>query len=346
MGLSQVFGVGIRGAGQVAGQHLAAILANPALRFAAVCSRTLGKAERLAAEWQAAAKGGSLRVYESYAELLEDPEVSIVSECMPNYLHAREATMALEAGKHLILEKPAATTREELETLRAAARKSQAKSVVSFVLRWHPLVANIRNLLDNKAIGSVYYSQFDYWHGIKPSFSSYEWIRRREFSGGAMITGGCHAADLARHLHGEIEEVSAYCAAGRQDFDFPTTYVAAAKFRDGSLGKISTSLEGVNIPYQFNIDLLGSLGAVRDNRLYSKALFPEQKDFLSIPCATPNSGSVDHHPFKQEIDNLVDAILGRRPVLSDVEDACKSMEVCLAAVESAESGKPVKVAAP
>jgi predicted dehydrogenase len=343
MGEAQVFGVGLRGAGQVASQHLAAIMANSSLRLAALCSRTLSSAERLASEWKAAAKGGSLKVYERYEDLLEDSQVAIVSECMPNYLHAPEATMALEAGKHLILEKPAATNRRELEDLRAAARRSDKKTVVSFVLRWHPLVANIKSILDRKAIGEVYYSQFDYWHGIKSNFSSYEWIRRREYSGGAMITGGCHAADLARYLHGEIDEVFAYSAMGRKDFDYPTTYVATVRFRNGSLGKISTSLEGINIPYQFNIDLLGSAGAVRDNRVFSKELFPQQKDFFSIPCPTPNSGSVDHHPFKQEIDNLVDSILGGAKVLSDVEDASASMEVCLAAVESSESGKPVKV---
>ncbi len=53
-------------------------------------------------------------------------------------------------------------------------------------------------------------SAADYWHGIKPTFSSYNWIRKREFAGGAMITGGSHAADIARYLGGEVEEVSAY----------------------------------------------------------------------------------------------------------------------------------------
>jgi predicted dehydrogenase len=79
--------------------------------------------------------------------MLDDPSVDIVSECMPNHLHAREAVLALEAGRHLILEKPVAVDREELAALRAAARKADEaglRTVVSFVLRWHPLVVNIR----------------------------------------------------------------------------------------------------------------------------------------------------------------------------------------------------------
>jgi UDP-N-acetyl-2-amino-2-deoxyglucuronate dehydrogenase len=338
------YGVGIRGAGQVAAQHAAAILANPKLRLQGICSRSRSSAEKFASDWAAAAKGGGpIAIYDRYEDLLDDARVDIVSECMPNFLHAREGALAFDAGKHLILEKPAGITREELGILREAARRSGRKSVVSFVLRWHPLIANLKSMLSKSAIGDVYYSQFDYWHGIKPTFSSYEWIRRKEFAGGAMITGGCHAADIARYLHGEVDEVFAYSTKVRDDFDYPTTMIAATKFVDGSVGKLSVSLDGLGFPYQFNIDLLGTKGALRDNRVFSKVLFPTQQDFATIPCDTPNTGSVEHHPFKQEIDNLVDCIEGGAPVLSDVEDACKSMEVTLAVTESAATGKPVRI---
>ncbi|HOI98942.1 MAG TPA: Gfo/Idh/MocA family oxidoreductase [Rectinema sp.] len=338
-----VYGVGMRGAGQVARQHAAAILSNPKLRLVAVSSRSHESAQQFAHECAAASKGMPITIYDRYEDLLDDVNVDIVSECMPNYLHAHEGAQALQAGKHLILEKPAGMSKEELSVLREAATHSQSKTVVSFVLRWHPLVMNLRNLLRKKSIGDVYYAEFDYWHGIKPSFSSYNWIRKREFAGGVMITGGCHVADLARYLHGEAEEVFAYATKKREDFDYPTTIIAAIKFKDGSVGKISASLDGINIPYQLNIDLLGTEGAFRDNKIYSKVLFPYAENFAVIPCETPNSGSVEHHPFKQEIDNLVDCIDQGIPVLSDVLDACKSMEIALAITESAAIRKPVKV---
>ena len=161
-----------------------------------------------------------------------------------------------------------------------------------------------------------------------------------------MITGGCHAADLARYLKGEVAEVFAYRTRQREDFDYPTTLVASVRFVDGGVGKLSASLDGLAFPYQFNIDLLGSQGAIRDNRLYSKRLFPEQTDFVSIPVPTPNSGSVSHHPFQQEIDNLVEAILHGAPVLSDVLDACRSQEIALAVEESAAGGRPVAIRPP
>lgn len=336
---STILGVGIHGAGQVAAEYAAAINANPRLRLAAVTSRRRESAEKLAAKFAPDAA-----VYDHYEELLDDTAVDIVSLSVPNYLHARDAIAALKADKHVILEKPPAISVEELHELVAAARAAKTKSVVSFVLRWHPMITNLRAMLDRGAIGDIYYAEADYWHGIKRSFSSYQWIRHKEFAGGAMITGGCHTTDIIRYLSGhEVVEVSAYSTRARDDFDYPTTLVAAAKFDNGAVGKLSASLDGLAYPYQFNIDLLGSTGAIRDNRIYSVDLFPEQTDWVTLPSATPNSGAVHHHPFKQVIDNLVENILDDKPVLSDILDGARSIAVALAIEESAASGKPVTV---
>ena len=323
----------------MAAEYAAAIEANPRLRLAAVTSRRRASAEKLVARFAPTAK-----VLDRYEDLLADPDVDIVSLSVPNYLHAKGAILALRADKHVILEKPPAISWEELHELVEAARQAKTKSVVSFVLRWHPMIANLKAMLTQGAVGEVYYAEADYWHGIKPSFSSYEWIRRKEFAGGAMITGGCHAADIVRYLSGlEVVEVSAYAHRGRGDFDYPTTLVAAAKFDSGAVGKLSASLDGLAYPYQFNIDLLGTNGAIRDNRVYSSGLFPEQTDWVTLPSATPNSGAVHHHPFKQVIDNLVGSILEDEPVLSDILDGARSIAVALAIEESAATGKAVTV---
>jgi predicted dehydrogenase len=300
----------------------------------------VASAQSLAAQYNPAAT-----VYRHYEDMLADAAVDIVSICMPNYLHAAEAIQAYEAHKHLVLEKPTAINYEELQALRRAANKSDSRSVVSFVLRWHPMIKNLKTLLDQQAIGEIYYVEADYWHGIQKSFSSYNWIRKKQFAGGAMITGGCHTADIARYLSGkEVAEVFAYRCKKRPDFDYDTTLVASLKFRDESIGKLSVSLDGLCFPYQFNVDLLGTAGAIRDNRIYSEILFPEQTDFITLSSETPNSGAVDHHPFQQEIDNLTDNILHDAPILSDVTDACRSMEIVLAIEKSAATGKPVTIA--
>lgn len=173
------FGVGIRGTGQVARQHAEAIQANPHVYIAAVCGRDPEHARAFA---RSAAP--QARIYNAYADMLADPDVDVIVECMPNYLHAEESLLALQAKKHLVLEKPVGITQEETDALFAAASANQElKTVVSFLIRWVPLVENLKGLIRSGAIGDVYYTGTDYWHGIKPSFSSYPWIRKKSSPG-------------------------------------------------------------------------------------------------------------------------------------------------------------------
>ena len=120
--MDKIYGVGIRGTGQVAVEHVAALKANPYTRVVAVCGRREESAQEFVRQYAPEAK-----VYTDYEAMLADPEVEIVSECMPNYLHAAEGTAALLAGKHLILEKPAGITQEETDRLFAAAQQARRK---------------------------------------------------------------------------------------------------------------------------------------------------------------------------------------------------------------------------
>ena len=332
------WGVGIRGTGQVAVQHAEAVLSNPDVYVAAICGRTAEKAAAFAAAHAPGAKA-----YDDLDSLLSDPEVGIVVECMPNHLHASESIRILQAGKHLVLEKPVGITQEETDALYETACASPGKTVVSFLIRWTPLVANLKSLIDGGAIGKIYYSGTDYWHGIKPTFSSYNWIRRKEFAGGAMITGGCHAADAARYLNGEAAEVAAFSTFGRPDFDYDTTLSASVRFRNGSVGRISASLDGLAFPYQFNLDFLGTEGAIRNGKIYSKKLFPAQTDWVNLPMIGPETGSVDHHPFKQEWAEFTDCLNSGKDPRSTLPDACRSMDIVHAITESARTGKPVLI---
>lgn len=332
------FGVGIRGTGQVAVQHVQSIKGNPHVYVAAVCGRTLEKAQAFIMKNCPGAKA-----YDDYEKMLADADVQVAVECMPNYLHCDESILALSAGKHLVLEKPVGITQEETDKLYEAALKSDKKTVVSFLIRWDPLVSNLKTLIDSGAIGDIYYAGTDYWHGIKPTFSSYNWIRQKQYAGGAMITGGCHAADAGRFLNGEVEEVSAFSTFGRPDFDYVTTLSASVKYANGSVGRMSASLDGLAFPYQFNLDFLGTEGAIRNGRLYSKKLFPSQYDWVNLPMVGPETGSVDHHPFKQEWDEFTNVLVNGGKTRSTLEDACRSMDIVHAITESASTGKPVFV---
>ena len=336
--MSELIGVALNSCGNVAYEHAKAYQRDPRCRVVGVTSRTLASAEKLVAEL-----GLDCTIYPDYEALLDDSRVQAVSITSPNFLHAAEATAAAQAGKHILLEKPPGIGHDELDTLEAALRPTQVTTVCSFVLRWNPLVLNLTRLQGQGAYGEVFFVQTDYWHGVGDIIRPDRWLAKKEFTGSAFLAGGSHAVDLARHFAGDIVSVSAFATHRLEGFDYDTTISATMKLASGGVGRISVCFDAPG-PYQFNIDVIGSEGMSRDDRFWSNKAFPQQNDWVTIPCLTPNSGSVAHHPFQAEIAHFLDCILEGRDGDPSVLHAIETARVCLAVDESAaQGGAPVAV---
>src|SRR5690554_5534856 len=280
--MSDVLGAAINACGAVAYEHARAYLTNPHTRIVGVTSRTRSSAERLVAQL-----GLDCRIYADYDELLADDEVDIVSVTTPNFLHAPDATAAAQAGKHIALEKPAGINEDELDELGAAVERAGVKSVMSFVLRWNEQVLNIKNLVERGALGELFYCETDYWHGVGSIIRADRWIAKRELAGSAMLTGGCHAVDMARNFMGEVARVTAHSHNNPSlGFEYDTATVCTFEYQSGAVGKTSAILEIV-APYRFNVIVMGSEGTALGNQVYSRVLAPEQEDYFEIPCITP-----------------------------------------------------------
>jgi predicted dehydrogenase len=222
-------------------------------------------------------------------------------------------------------------------------REAAITSVVSFVLRWNGLVLNLRQLLDAGALGEVFFAQTDYWHGAGSVISDKRWLAQKELTGSAMLAGGSHAVDMIRFLVGsEVTRVAAFSRPGLPGFDFDTTESGLLHFANGATGRVSACLDMVG-PYQFNIELLGTEGTARDNRVWSRKLAPEQSDFFDLNCVLPNSGDVAHHPFQAEIDHFAQRMLEGRDCEPNILDGIKTVRVCLALDEAAARGEVVAV---
>ncbi|NSW58447.1 MAG: Gfo/Idh/MocA family oxidoreductase [Armatimonadetes bacterium] len=331
-------GIAINASGWVSVEYAKAITRNPRAQLVGITSRNPDNARRFVAEL-----GLDCTVFPNYEALLADSRVDAVAITTPNYLHASDAIAACKAGKHIILEKPPAITQDECDALQSAVQEAGITSVVGFVLRWNPLVTNIRALQEQGALGDIIFAQTDYWHGAGRVISPDRWIAKRQFTGSAMLAGGSHAVDMIRFLVGsEVVEVAAFARKGLDTFEFDMTETGILRFENGAVGRVSASLEIVG-PYQFNIELLGTGGTVRDNRIWSRKLAPKQSDFIEIPCVLPNSGDVAHHPFQQEVDHFVDCALSGRDCEPNIADGLRTVRVCLALDESAASGQTVRV---
>lgn len=336
---SRKLGVAIHGVGDVAYAHAASWLKNPHVEIVSVSSRQRASAQALADKF-----GLQCSLPERFEDILRDDRVQIVNISGPNQVHAEQAMAAAEAGRHILVEKPMVLSMEQNRALRDAVRKAGVRSIVSFVLRWNPMFESLRSLLAHHAIGDLIYAEVDYWHGLGPWYRGWPWASKTATGGSANLLGGCHAVDALRWFVGQdVAEVSAVSNNAKGLYEYDANVVAIAKFRNGVISKTSVLLDAV-MPYTFNVDLIGTEGALRDNRFWAPRLLPGQTQWTAFPTITPDSGDVHHHPFDAQINHFVDCILNEVESHCNVEDAYKTHELCLAIDQSlAEGGRPVQL---
>jgi predicted dehydrogenase len=338
-GVLKSLGVGIVGTGWVAGSHIRAFEANPHTEVRAIVSRDRNRAIAKAEEY----KLPLCRGYDRLEDLLDDPAIHIVSICTPHHLHVEQSVAAAQAGKHLVLEKPVALDLEGLRKLQQAVRAAKVKTVVSFVLRWNPLVQLIKGFLAEGILGNLFLAEVDYLHGLGPQYAQYEWNIKKAIGGSSLLTAGCHAVDGLRWFVGkralEVFAYSNFSPRNTLSYEYEPNSVTLVKFENGTLGKVTSSIECVQ-PYIFNIELVGDEGTIRNNQVFTKR-WVGQKGWATFPTIMPDSGDVTHHPFKDQVEHFVDCILNDRESHANLEDAAETHEICFASETSAREKRPV-----
>jgi len=146
------FGVLIHGTGWVAGQHAAAFQNHPSAEVVAVSSRSKSSAARFISK---AALPGA-QSFDNLEEALACDGVDIACICTPQHVHCANVLTAAAAGKHLVIEKPAAISLAELRLMQEAVTRAGVKTIVSFVLRWNPMFQQIKRHLAAADLGELY----------------------------------------------------------------------------------------------------------------------------------------------------------------------------------------------
>lgn len=358
-------GVGVVGIGWCASQHISAFRKNPHTDIVAMVGRDVDRVHATLAKNGQSADGA--RVSTRFEDLLEDPAVHVIDIATPNDLHAAQAVAAARAGKHILLEKPTGLNVAELIAIRDAVRQAGVRTIVSFELRYNPLLRFIHWMRESGRLGTVRFARTNYLSRVTDWYSGWEWCRTVKGGGSHLLAAGCHAVDALRWATGlEIEQVSAYHVRYTDGYEWPTTIDVNVRFQGGALGHVTSSTD-FQMPYTFSIEVMGDRATIRDTTILWKdealsidALreanpFPEvtlhpttygggAAPAIRIDTITPDSADVKHHPFQAEIDDFVDAILTGRETRLNVFDAQKTMEICLAADQSATAGgTPVRL---
>ncbi|WP_066794552.1 Gfo/Idh/MocA family protein [Caldivirga sp. MU80] len=223
-----------------------------------------------------AARFGFERYYTDYRLMIKDPGIDIIDNVTPNYMHAEPTIEAMEAGKHVIVEKPMAmNSREAYEMVRVAERTGVI-NMVAHNYRFVPAIVLARQLIGSGSLGRIYHFRALY---LQQSLANPEapmtWRLRREYAGyGTIADLGSHVIDLARYLIGEVISVNGTLytfnrfrvnqATGvREEVNVDEGFTAILRFENGAFGLIEASKLATGHYNSLIIEVNGSEGSIR-----------------------------------------------------------------------------------
>lgn len=193
--------MGILGAARIA----PAAVVRPAGNVEGVVVEAVAARDRTRAE-AFAAKHAVPRVVDGYRALIEDPDIDAVYVPLPNGLHGHWTIAALQAGKHVLCEKPFTANSEEAAEVKAVADQHPGQVVMeAFHYRYHPLFTRVRQLLDEGAVGRVVHIDTRLCFPL-PMRKDIRW--QLDLAGGSLMDAGCYTVHLLRHLAGAEPEVT------------------------------------------------------------------------------------------------------------------------------------------
>jgi predicted dehydrogenase len=225
--------IGILGAARIASMALVRPAREvPEVEVVAIAARDPERARRFAA------RHGIGRVHATYEALLADPEIDTVYNPLPNGLHCEWTIRALEAGKHVLCEKPIAANAAEAERMAEAAERTGRRLVEAFHWRYHPLAARMLEIVASGELGAIRRIETRFCIPL-PLLGDIRY--RFDLAGGATMDTGCYAIHALRTLAGaEPEVVSARARLLRPEIDRAMT--AEMRFSDGRTGSMSCAL--------------------------------------------------------------------------------------------------------
>ena len=277
-----------------------------------------------------------------WREILDMDDVDVVSVATPDFGHAEQCIACMEAGKHVICEKPMVVSLEECRAVVEAQDRTGQTFMIGQVCRFAPGFALAKQIVDSGEIGDLFYVESEYAHDYQNVGGVGGWRkgpRKRE----PFLGGGCHAVDLVRWLAGDVDEVFAYSNHMMlKDWPVDDCWIASLKFASGVLGKVFVSV-GCKRSYTMRSVFYGSKGTIIcDNQsdhiqVYREDLKPLGDGFASVPVC------VASHNVQREVEYFVEALRGDHPMEVDAREGARTVATCLAAVESSARGVAVAV---
>ncbi|MCV4232639.1 Gfo/Idh/MocA family oxidoreductase [Virgibacillus sp. LDC1] len=345
--------VGVIGTGSISAMHLQSYQKHANANLLAVCDLNEERAQR------AAEKYGATKVYTDYNELLADPEIDAVSICTWNNTHAEISIAALNAGKHVLVEKPLCRTVEEALQVQEAVKSSGKLLQVGFVRRYDPNAQMLREFADKGEFGDIYFAKAS---SVRRLGNPGGWFSDIERSGGGpLIDIGVHVIDLCWYMMGRPKPVSVSANTYRKlgnrsnvrnlsfykaaDYDAEKNTVedmanAMIRFENGASLLVDVSFTLHSKENLQSVKLYGDKGGFEIDP--EVVIVTEKHDtIINIQPQTDNKGFDFDAAFQSEVNHFISSIENGTSPLSPVEDGVEIMKILCGIYESAEKGVEV-----
>jgi predicted dehydrogenase len=297
------------------------------------------------------------KIYADYHELLEEQRVDAVIICLPNFLHFPASLAALEAGKHVLCEKPPTLNSAEMKVLREEAARRKLMYYFSRQFRFTPAMRAAKSAIEEGRLGKIYYANamFVRSRGI-PVGLEHWFTEKKRSGGGALIDIGIHALDAVWYLMGTPRPVSISAKVFRNFahlanmpvFDVEDAAYAFIRFANDAVVQLETSWAGNltdDIPPRkyfgqelVNSTIYGTKGSVR---LKPLTLFEDRHGQI---VAVPLSALEDEPTgFERQLRNFLDAIAGKAEPVNNAEQAVALMEIIDGVYASSQLGREVLI---
>ncbi len=278
------------------------------------------------------------KFYNSEDELLKNhPEVEVVNVCTPNGLHATHSLKALEANKHVVVEKPMALSKSDCEKIIYSAL-SHSKTVFCVMQnRYSPPSVWLKDIIANKTLGDIYMVQLNcYWNRDDRYYKKGGWKGTQDLDGGTLFTQFSHWIDILYWLFGDIKNIQAKFA----DFNhqasttFEDSGFVSFDFVNGGMGSINYSTAVYDKNLESSLTIVGSNGSVKVGGQYMDQIDVCNIKDYTMPVLDATNPANDYGAYKGSannhhnvIENVVETIKGNNKITTNALEGLKVVDI-------------------
>lgn len=330
--------IAVIGCGSIAKhRHLPEYAQNEHVNIVAVCDIVETRVKTMAEQYGA-------RSYTDYTELLAQEQVDAVSVCLPNALHAPVSIAALDAGAHVLCEKPMATSKEEADQMIEAAKRNGKKLMIGHNQRFVPSHEKAKQLIASGEAGKIYSFRTAFGHGGPEAWSAdgaESWFfRKKDAFIGAMGDLGVHKADLLRYILGEeFVDVAGFIANNaKENITVDDNAVCILRSESGVIGTLAASW--AYKPQEDNSTIIyGEKATLRleDDPEHSLIVQYATGEVVKYQLGKIQSNEEGGQSNSHVIDHFIEAIVTDTEPLINGEEGKRSLEIILAAIQSEDN---------